>query len=229
MAIAEHDFLNPKSQWFWWWRSETAFYKFDDKKFSIVPIDDPRLAKYTRFLTPNVRKRRATLWKQTEEIAAWRYEMARRCKRNWKTAAYPAADRLTRDLLRPAPSENRNIVFGEKGPSGDVSRWVTIPAMHIPPNLSYAEIMDRFEQKVKTASLQLGLERPKGPKGRNRPVSWHWVELLDEVDILNKNKLDDSERSTLSDARVAAKTHHAQFIKLLKEWEASEEAAANSD
>ena len=76
--------------------------------------------------------------------------------------------------------------------------------------------MEKWLQGIKAACGSKGkASRNKGT--RNRPFSWAWPELMDRA--VAKEKLNDSERSSLSEARKAARhflESHPDLQKLFR-------------
>ena len=202
MAIAEHDFLNPKCQWFWWWRKPGPGFHFDEKTYKIT-------------LQKNLTAPWPENWKRSTELGAFRYELCRRHKRPNRSQPYPAADPFSRDVLGSI-GLGRPLIF-EDSSTTCTDNWIHLPAMHISPEASFRSVIAEFEKILRRETTKLGIERPKGPRKRHVPVSWRPVELLDRADI-DLEKLNGSERSGASEAREAARKLFLEWLSLVKQY-----------
>ncbi len=189
-----HDFENPDSQWFWWWRNLGPGFSFDEVTFRLRPPAG----------------RVACLFNRLEPCALG-YEVSRRYDRTIRSCPYINADLVTRNFLR-VNTHSPYVVFDceDRVPSDGRIR---IPSMDIPSGISRRAIRRIVDETVKQEDKKRGIQRSKGPPHgtRNRPISWQMVEVLDIADF-NTRLLNPSERSTLSRVRALAQKLHSTVV-----------------
>ncbi len=207
-------FRDPSSPWFWWWRMGTENVEYDGETHTMRKRKEPQ------------DKTKAAEWKDRIESCAWRYELARRQTRNDNLPPFPNAEEWLWDGMTDLASITKvyrynDIPFDEDFDIWDDERnWSRV--LNVQWNLSKSnkELVRAFIQLVEQERQECPKKRPKtkGPIGkRNRHRSWRWAELLDIAHAIRTPRLNDNERSILSQARRAAEGCHIWLSAYLSE------------
>jgi len=147
----------------------------------------------------------------------FRFELARRSLRNDRSRPFPFADPITRDFLFDFIPDYPPIRTRKVAPGSGEAKYIELPAIAFCRTASRSAILEQIGRLIDKECEARHIKLPTAPDGkRNRPFSWLWVELLDRREILEE-KLSDSDRSTLTEARRAAASFGRQLRELVKQ------------
>jgi len=131
-----------------------------------------------------------------DEISAFNYELARRCFPLEQHPAYAELDRFDQDIVwkyfshKGEPAAVMHDRWPRKSPEGFAPLLVSW-------NLAASDraLVVAFLIAIRDERSRRGVKSRRSTGNRNRPVSWHWLELIDDG-----RKLDDADRSHRSHA-----------------------------
>src|SRR6266581_2410095 len=156
----------------WWWR-----------KFRSLPKDSPVYL----------------AWREIDEVAAFRYELARRAFPPLAYPPYTALGRHELDIVRAALSHGRPpvAIFHQNPPPSYHEGYVPLPSMswnlRAGDNSLVRVFLDCINQNRKAKKMK-AVSANKA--NYHRGPSWRWLELLD-----SPNRLSNADRSHLALAR----------------------------
>ena len=181
----------------WWWR-HLPFAPFDGESFTTRP-------------------RKGHHWPDRDELAAWKYELVRRVRRDldlpeyidlpaWKRAALWTQIVLPDPCLKGGPA--MTLIGGFKAIEGwtkpDPVAW----------NLSHSDeaLSETFLKTIRRERARQKIALKKNAGNRHRRVSWRWPEVLDLAragDVLNAK-----DRSKKSQATKQAKSFEDTVLQV---------------
>ncbi len=191
----------------WWWRRRNPDWAFNPKTS-------------TRRLKPSSQNHH---WLETEEVVAWRYELARRVHRSSDLPPYPEAkgvkDHMMAALEEYSQKKRRLQVvrFDDVPVSNDLTilnrqNWTDVHTIQCDLEATDHQLSEGFLSFLRAERAIRGITPRRGPRGkRHRQVSWLWPELLD-IDHFKIRALNASERSQLSRARKLSQSLHEYLV-----------------
>lgn len=148
----------------WWWR-HLPFAPFDGESFTTRP-------------------RTGSHWPDQDELAAWRYELVRRVRRDLDLPEYidlPAWKRaaLWTQIVLPDPSLKGGSAMTLIGDFKPIDGWTK--AEPVAWNLSHSDeaLSEAFLNAIRRERARQKIALKKNASNRHRRVSWRWPEVLD--------------------------------------------------
>jgi hypothetical protein len=188
-------FHNCKSPWYWWWREQQYRADLSENNWG-------RKKQHVRNVI----------------VSAFRYELARRSKRENPGQAYHEADPEIRALLAPLQIPIQPLRIGNAATRTKGTDYIKLPMLAFNKNAALGTIIKHIENVLRTECEVRKIKLPRGPKTlQTRPPSWKWLELLDRRDVLHETKFDDYDRAKIASAREESDKYREQFRKLLQE------------